>query len=133
MNKAYLLDTQIISYSGNRHSFAALYQDILASEAALFIALQSVAEIYFGARKAQWGAKKTAQLVETIDKYRVLIPQYETAQIWADVMVVSKRMGCALSSQDAWVAATAVSFELPLVSHDNDFIEYPGLQIVHRR
>jgi predicted nucleic acid-binding protein len=133
MAKAYLLDTQIVSYSGNKHPFVNLYQDILASEAVLFIALQSVAEIYFGARNAQWGPKKTALLAKSIAKYRVLTPQYEMAQIWADLMAVSKRQGCALSPQDAWVAATAVSFELPLVSHDKDFIEYPGLQIVRRR
>jgi tRNA(fMet)-specific endonuclease VapC len=133
MSIPYLLDTQIVSYSGNNHPFVELYRDILDSDAILFVALQSVAEIYFGARKANWGTIKMELLGKTLETYRVLNPQIDTAKIWAELMVASRKQGRPMSLQDSWVAATAVSFELPLVSHDNDFIEFPGLNLIRRK
>lgn len=50
----------------------------------------------------------------------------------ANVSAESERLGYRLECGDAWIAATAVLYDLPLLSHDKDFtrIDIPGLNVV---
>jgi len=128
----YLLDTQIVSYAAKQHALAAMYEDILTSGAPLFIALQTEAELFFGAKHAGWGAKRLAMLEATLAKYRLILPNQGTAGIYADLMTASRALGRQLSAQDCWIAATAVQFDLALVSHDGDYHEKLGLNLVRR-
>ena len=115
-----------------QHELAALYGDILTSGAPLFIALQTEAELLFGAQQAQWGAKRLSALQTTLARYRLLSPDRGTAAAWADLMTVSRALGRQLSAQDAWIAATAQQFGLTLVSHDRDYPEALGLSVLRR-
>ena len=55
----YLLDTNIVSYFMKQHSLAAKYQ-LLVQGAALAISFMTVAELYEGADRANWGPAKLA-------------------------------------------------------------------------
>jgi len=37
-----------------------------------------------------------------------------------------------LKSADAWIAATALLLECPLASHDGDFADIPGIELLRR-
>ncbi len=129
----YLLDTQIVSYIYNKHPFADLYSEFLVPKNLLFVALQSKAEVILGSKHRNWGPQRANDLLMSLNHdYRVVLPTDETGAIWADLMSISRKQGREFSVQDAWVAATAVSFELPLITHDNDFLEYPGLKIIRK-
>jgi hypothetical protein len=58
------------------------------------------------------------------------VPDGPTARAWASLRVHARRTGCALSEADAWIAATAVRWVLPLITHDRDFrsLRYPNLK-----
>ena len=43
----------------------------------------------------------------------------------------ARRIGRELSAADAWIAATAVLLNCPLLSHDRDFGNLPGLEVIH--
>jgi len=54
MTRAYLLDTQIVSYMTRRDPLVLLYDDVLEHDSRLLISVQTEAEILFGCLKAGW-------------------------------------------------------------------------------
>jgi predicted nucleic acid-binding protein len=47
----------------------------------------------------------------------------------AEAMVAARRNGRPIETADAWVAATALVFDAPLLTHDKaDYIGVPGLR-----
>ena len=52
---------------------------------------------------------------------------YDTplARMWAQVMAKARSVGRRLEAGDAWIAATAVLYGLPLITHDADFRDLP--------
>jgi predicted nucleic acid-binding protein len=57
---------------------------------------------------------------------------YELARVWARVCVEAERVGRRLEAGDAWIAATAVHRQIPLLVHDRDFKNLPisGLTVI---
>jgi predicted nucleic acid-binding protein len=50
---------------------------------------------------------------------------------WAEVMVAARRDGRRLETADAWIAATAVLYDAPFITHNaSDYPGVPGLQVV---
>jgi predicted nucleic acid-binding protein len=50
---------------------------------------------------------------------------------WAEVMVTARRNGRSLETADAWIAATAMLYAAPLVTHNvSDYLGVPGLELV---
>jgi len=50
---------------------------------------------------------------------------------WAEVMVAARRAGRRLETADAWIAATAVLYNAPLITHNaSDYLGVPGLQVI---
>ena len=35
-----------------------------------------------------------------------------------------------MSVNDSWIAATALSLAVPIVTHDDDYVDIPGLAVV---
>ncbi len=128
-----LLDTDIVSYVMKNHEHAALYEDILASNENLLISVQTEAELLFGALNGGWGPRRMSYLRQVIAKYRTLPIDRDTGAIWANIQARSKAAGKQLSAEDAWIAATAIRFEVPLVAHDKHYIPMDGLTLIRRR
>jgi predicted nucleic acid-binding protein len=64
---------------------------------------------------------------------RYLIQPYTRGlgQQWAEVMVNAQRMGRPIGVADAWIAATALHFNVPLVTHNAaDFAGVNGLIVI---
>ena len=45
----------------------------------------------------------------------------ELVKQWASVMEDARRAGLRLEAADAWIAATARLYHIPLITHDKDF------------
>ena len=82
-----------------------------------------MAELRFGALNRRWGAARRLALETFIDSLEVIGYTDELASRWAYVMVESRRAGRRLEAGDAWIAATAHLFGVPLVTHDRDFAD----------
>jgi predicted nucleic acid-binding protein len=46
-------------------------------------------------------------------------------------MVTARRAGRRLETADAWIAATAVLYDAPLITHNaRDYLGVPGLKVI---
>jgi tRNA(fMet)-specific endonuclease VapC len=128
-NEPVLIDTDVLSYLHNEHGLAAAYRAILVGRQG-FVALQSVAEMRFGAILNGWGEKRRIALEEFLSVYTVISPDDETALYWARLRVQVGRAGRHTAPSDAWIAATALEYGLILVTHNDDFLAVDGLRVL---
>ena len=94
------------------------------------IVFVTVAEMHYGAEKNGWGEKRRQQLVEHLKNFVVLPYNNDIAKVYARIVVARERAGRPISWPDAWIAATALWHNIPLVTHDSDFEGIAGLQLV---
>lgn len=125
---ARLLDTNIVSYLVKNHSLAQAYQSYIAGFA-LYISFQTLAELQEGAKLASWGPAKRARLAATLSRVVVLHSDDDICDRWAEVRAGRKSRPIGVA--DAWIAATALAFNLELVTHNAaDFQAIPGLVVI---
>lgn len=118
MNTA-VADTSIISRIFKQKPEIALYEPLI-DDASLVISFQTVAEMRYGTRKDGWGAERVAGLETFLTQFAVVEYSSALADGWARVMDEAQSTGRRLEAGDAWVAATALYLNVPLVAHDND-------------
>ena len=53
------------------------------------------------------------------------------AETWARLIVSLRRVGLRMPINDSWIAATAMTLGIPLVTADDDSVHVPGLEIIH--
>ena len=53
------------------------------------------------------------------------------AQSWASLRIRLRDLGLRMQVNDSWIAATALALGTPVVTQDDDYVEVPGLAVVH--
>lgn len=125
-----LLDTNIVSYGLKRDSRAQLYAPHLLNKE-LAIAIMTVAELLQWAAVRQWGEVRIRQLQVEFDTYTILPVDLDVCRHWAWTRAHRSMLGLPISPQDAWIAATALRYNLPLVTHNpEDFQHIQGLTVI---
>jgi tRNA(fMet)-specific endonuclease VapC len=125
-----LLDTNIVSYLFKGDTRAVSYAPHLLDQE-LAIPMMTVAELFQWAGMRNWGAVRLQQLEAMLQTYTILPNDVETCRHWAGVRVARHNVGHPISPQDAWIAASALRYGLPLVTHNSyDFQKIPGLIII---
>ena len=94
------------------------------------VSFQTVEEMWYGAYKAGWGARRKNELALHLEQYGVVWPDPETANISANLRVERERVGHRLNTADAWIAATALRLSCPLASDDGDFVGISRLRLI---
>jgi tRNA(fMet)-specific endonuclease VapC len=123
-----LLDTNIVSYLMKARPEAAAYRPLLEGHT-LAISFMTVAELYEGAYRSNWGQNKIEHLASILKNYVVVPFSIGACQNWAAIRTERKHQP--ISVDDAWIAATARTLGCPLVTHNpNDFGGVSGLQII---
>ena len=123
-----LLDTNIVSYLMRGHSLAAGYQPYLDGQV-LAISFMTVAEMHEGALRANWGERKRARLASVLRSYLAIPSSPEICERWGEVRFTRRQQP--ISGEDAWIAATALAYDISLVTHNrSDFEDIPGLKLV---
>ena len=121
-----LLDTNIVSYLMRSDPLARLYRPHLANHS-LAISFMTLAELHEGAVRGNWGAEKRRYLDE-IHNFFVVVPSDRKAR-WGEVRGMRRRQP--ISAEDAWIAATAIEYACPLVTHNSkDFHGIPALTVI---
>jgi predicted nucleic acid-binding protein len=54
----------------------------------------------------------------------------EVGRAWARLRVALRDSGRRMKVNDAWIAATAIALEIPVVSQDGDYENLPGLHVI---
>lgn len=123
-----LIDTNIVSYVLNGHTLAAAYQQHLTGYD-LAVSFQTVAELLEGASLAGWGPARWSGLQALLATLTVLDGTTDVAARWAEVRTARRAQPIGVA--DCWIAATALTFGLELVTHNpSDFRNIPGLVVI---
>jgi tRNA(fMet)-specific endonuclease VapC len=126
-----LLDTNIVSYLMRSDPLARVYRPHLANHS-LAISFMTLAELYEGAFRRNWGVDKRRYLDEIHRLFVVIPPDRNLCARWGEVRWMRGRQP--ISGEDAWVAATAIEYGCPLVTHNaRDFHDIPGLTVITER
>jgi hypothetical protein len=100
----------------------------------LAVAYPTVVEARYGALRAGWGEARQAALQRLLHRAVVLPLDDETANVTArlrhECLLAGHALHQAQHTADLWIAATAIRWDLPLVSHDGVFVGCPGLDLV---
>jgi predicted nucleic acid-binding protein len=98
------------------------------------ISAQTVAELRYGALKANWGRRRMDELDRLLRRAHVI--DVDDHLIWthARLRTTCRRVGHPLHDKshngDLWIAASAVAHDLPLVTDDQLFEGVPGLRVI---
>ena len=53
------------------------------------------------------------------------------AESWARLRVSLLEFGLRMPVNDSWIAATAMTLGIPVVTQDDDYLHAPGLEVIH--
>jgi tRNA(fMet)-specific endonuclease VapC len=125
---AVVLDTDVCSFLFKRDSRAELYRSDLEGRR-LCLSFQTVAELYQWAELHSWGEDRRKRLEEWLKNFVVLPFDNETCRCWARVQAARRHRN--ISAQDAWIAACALRYDYPLITHNSeDFARIPSLTVI---
>jgi predicted nucleic acid-binding protein len=127
-----IADTNVVSYLMKGTELGQRYKRHLAGKI-VGIVFVTVAEMHYGAEKNGWGEKRRLQLEEHLKNFVVLPYNNEIAKVYARIVVERERIGRRIDWPDAWIAATALWHRIPLVSHDGDFADIIGLDLIREK
>lgn len=54
----------------------------------------------------------------------------QVADAWAKLRLLLRDNGQRMPVNDSWIAATAMSLGVPVVTQDDDYVEVPGLAVI---
>ena len=124
-----VLDTSVVSLLFREDPRSVFYLPHVRGRR-LVVSFQTVEEVWYGAYRAEWGARRKNELAQHLVHYEVIWPDEETVEIAARLRVARERAGRRLDTADAWVVATALRLSCPLASDDGDFEDIPGLDLI---
>lgn len=122
----FLLDTNIISALLKGDKSIA---DNIDKAAAVYIPTIVLGELYYGAGYSTQVQKNTSTLKKLSNRYRILLIDEHTAIEYGELKSFLRKKGSPIPENDIWIAATALSNKLTLVSRDKHFKAVPGLKL----
>ncbi len=128
---AVVVDTNVISFLFKRDSRAKLYDSHLRSVTKLIL-FMTLAELHKWTLQNNWGNRRKNDLEKYVsNKYGVIYSDEKLCKIWAKIRSEAHKKGRPLDVADAWIASTALLFDIPLVTHNSrDFINVTDLKII---
>lgn len=127
---AVVVDTDVVSYLFKGDSRAELYRPHLTGQL-LTISFMTVAELEFWAQRTGWGRQRRARLAAHLESYVMYSAHRSLCRMWATVVDAGRRSGRPIHSEDAWIAATALLQDIPLVTHNaRDYRHVDGLRLI---
>src|SRR5215207_31890 len=112
-----VVDTCVVSFLHKNHEWAELYRPHLEGNLKV-ISFMTLAELYRWARERDWGEGRRAELERHLRDYVVYPVNRPLCHQWAETTNQARRDGHPIAVDDAWIAATALLYEFPLVSHN---------------
>jgi predicted nucleic acid-binding protein len=122
-----LADTSLFIAREQRRAVAANVPDDLA------VSVVTVGELFLGVILADDPEQRTARLrtVAFVQSNFEPLPVDEAAaHAWADLVGALRRAGRRAPVNDAWIAAIAISRQMPVVTQDDDYDAMPGVAVI---
>ncbi len=68
---------------------------------------------------------------DALRNYLIIPFNKELCKLWAQVSCQCRQSGHDIKANDAWIAATALLYRIPLITHNNrDFRDIPNLTVI---
>ena len=126
--KPIVLDTDVVSFLFKADSRAQIYLPHLDNRK-WFISFMTEAELEQWALLANWSQKRVEWLRLFLSRFAVVPSSHDLVLKWAEAMVAARRNGRRIETADAWIAATALLYDAPLLTHNKaDYLGVPGLR-----
>jgi len=91
----------------------------------------TVAELERWAIQRKWNAHRLHWLHLYPRPFTVVPSSPDLCRKWAEVMMAAQVVGRRIECADAWIAATALLYDAPLITHNRtDYVGVPGLILV---
>ncbi|MCI0631875.1 MAG: PIN domain-containing protein [Phycisphaerales bacterium] len=110
-----LIDTDVVSALFKATRKAETYRRFIRNQS-LAVCFASVAELYHWTLTRRWGMRKIEQLHSLLRSCAILSYDDDMAWAWARVQVACEAVGRPMAPTDAWIAAAAIRFDLPLLT-----------------
>lgn len=124
-----VVDTDAVSFLFRGDSRGDYYLPYVLKHRSI-ISFMTVAELEFGVLRANWGDARRKELADFVRQKFVIFHQTtELCAVWAKLRMEAERKGRHLSSSDAWIAATAVFLDVPLLTHNRK--DYESLETLN--
>jgi len=120
-----IVDTDVTSYLLKEDSRAALYRPHLFGLPKM-ISFMTLAELRRWELQSNWGVKRIRQAREFLNDFTVIYADEELCRLWAKIKSDAYRKGRPIETADAWVAAVALMFDIPLVTNNRKHFENVG-------
>jgi predicted nucleic acid-binding protein len=116
MNAA-IVHTDVVSMLFKGDSQASGFLDHFAGRL-LGISFMTVAEVERWPMERHWGLARRADFARHLARYVVLPVSRELCVQWAKVTFSVRRLGRPIQTSDAWIAASAIYYEVPLITNN---------------
>jgi tRNA(fMet)-specific endonuclease VapC len=124
-----LLDTDVVSYILKGDSRAVSFAGLIQGNQ-LALSFMTVAELFQWAAIRKWGQQRVQHLEQALLAYLILPADIDMCRIWGNVRATCQAAGATIAPQDAWIAATALRHQIPLVTHNiSDFHDVANLVV----
>ncbi len=124
---AVVVDTDVVSLIFKGDNRADKHLSALATPD-LLVSFMTEAELERWILQAKWGPERIMRF-RTYMKRFVSVPSSRDLIVkWAEVMVAARSIGRRIEVADAWIAATALLYEAPLVT--NNPRDYMGVAAI---
>ena len=129
MNAA-IVDTDVVSMIFKGDSRVQGYRPHISGRL-LGISFMTLAELERWSLERSWGAARKAELEQHLTRYAVLPVSRELCAKWAEVTWKARMKGRPIQSADAWIAASALHYQVPLITNNtSDYAVIDGLRLL---
>jgi tRNA(fMet)-specific endonuclease VapC len=125
-----VVDTDVVSFLFKNHPIGIRYDRELAGRVAL-ISFMTSAELERWAVQYRWEEQRLHWLHLYLNRFTVVPSSPDLCRKWAEVTVAAQTAGRRIECADAWIAATALLYGVPLVTHNgHDYLGVPDLTLI---
>jgi len=129
MNAA-VVDTDVVSMLFKGDTRALAYRPHITGRL-LGISFMTLAELERWSLERDWGLRRKLDLAQHLTRYVVLPVSRELCAKWAEISFAARRKGRPIQTADAWIAASALHYEVPLITHNRgDYSAVDGLVLL---
>ena len=98
------------------------------------ISFQTLGEVERWTVERGWPLERGAWMHMYLERYTVVPSSPDLCRRWAEVLAAGEQMGQPVAYGDAWIAATALLYRVPLLTHSAErYRTIPALQTVSYR
>jgi predicted nucleic acid-binding protein len=127
---AAIVDTDVVSILFKGDSRAENYRRHISGRL-LGISFMTLAELERWQLERNWGSLRRSELTQYLTRFVVLPASRDICTKWAEVSYDARRKGRPIQTADAWIAASALHYAVPLITNNpGDYAIVASLQVL---